>query len=296
MQLYDRFWKSRFWHVKRSKKEGGRSIRWRFVARTLGQLVASLITCGDVWTLENFYIEEMDWSAIRSLLQRSWVHRLWVIQEVLHAQKAIVLCGHTEVAWSSFSAALIYLVENDLAMYLDPVCDAACESVAGIERMRSRTMQDQLFDVTFENSYGGCTDSRDKLFAMMSMAKGRDAYDWEVSLDNTLTAEELYNRFAIWDMIGNRTLRVLSGTSITSKGPELMPSLPSWETDWTRIWNRHLLIRANATSVFSVDSRQICKSAPLLRTSCRCGVQANGSVARLQVVWLACRVTRCAQI
>jgi hypothetical protein len=145
-----------------------------FVARTLGQLVASLITDGEVWTLDNFYIEEMDWSAIRSLPQRSWFHRLWVIQGVSHAQKAIVLCGHTEVAWSSFSAALIYLVENDLEMYLDPVCAAACESVAGIERMRSRTMQDQLFDATFENSHGGCTDSRGKLFSMMGMAKGRD--------------------------------------------------------------------------------------------------------------------------
>lgn len=197
MQLYDRSWKSRFWYVTWSKKEGGRSIRRQFVARTLGQLVASIIAGLDVWTLDNFDIEEMDWSAIRSLLQRSWFHRLWVIQEVSHARKAIVLCGHTEVAWSSFSAALIYLVENDLAMYLDPICAAACDSIAGIERMRSRTLQDPLFDVTLDNSYGGCTDSRDKLFAMMSMAKGRDAYDWEVSLDYTLTAEELYKRFAI---------------------------------------------------------------------------------------------------
>jgi len=130
-----------------------------------------------VWTLDNFDIKEMDWSAIRSLLQRSWFHQLWVVQEVSHARKAIVLCGHTEVAWSSFSAALIYLVENDLAMYLDPICAAACDSIAGIERMRSRTLQDPLFDVTLDNSYGECTDSRDKLFAMMSMAKGRDAYD-----------------------------------------------------------------------------------------------------------------------
>ena len=112
-------------------------------------------------------------------------------------------------------------------------------------------MQDSLFDVTLDNSYGGCTDSRDKLFAMMSMATGRDAYDWEVSLDYTLTAEDLYKRFAIWDMIRNRTLRVLSCASTTSQDPELMPSLPSWVPDWTRILNRQLLIRANATSMFS---------------------------------------------
>lgn len=204
-----------------------------------------------MWPLDNFYIKEMDWSAIRSLLQRSWFHRLWAIQEVSHARKTIILCVHTEVAWSSFSSALIYLVENDLPMYLDPVCAAACDSVAGIERMRRRTMQDSLFDVTLYNSYGGCTDSRDKLFAMMSMAKGRDAYDWEVSLDYTLTAEELYKRFAIWEIIRNRTLRVLSCASITSKDPELMPSLPTWIPDWTRISNRHLLIRANETSIFS---------------------------------------------
>ena len=44
MQLYDRSWKSRFWHVIWFKNEGGRSIRRRFVARTLGQLVGSMIT------------------------------------------------------------------------------------------------------------------------------------------------------------------------------------------------------------------------------------------------------------
>ena len=55
-------------------------------------------------------------------------------------------------------------------------------------------------------------------------------------------------------MIRNRTLRVLSRASITSRDPGLMPSLPSWVPDWTCILNRHLLIRANTTSKFSAGT------------------------------------------
>ncbi|KAJ4324792.1 hypothetical protein N0V94_001021 [Neodidymelliopsis sp. IMI 364377] len=228
-----------------------------FMARTDGELIVALL--GDIVPLSprepEFDVRKMDWDPIRALLIRQWFHRLWVVQEVCHARRAIAMCGSEVISWSTLAAALTYLVENDLTKYLGPLCAYACNSVASIEYMRARTVKDALFAVVLDNAYGGCTDPRDKIFAMMSIAAGRDEFDWEISLDYTLSPDELYKRFAIWDIVRNKSLRSLScATSAPSHDDAPLPQTPTWVPDWTRILNRHLLARTAKISNFSAGS------------------------------------------
>lgn len=257
--LYANSWQSNLWHITWSKEKHAKILNKKFVPRTVGELVMrryfdeNLGALGTVvWAEDedtNLNIKNIDWVSIRALLQRSWFHRLWVIQEVSSAKRAIVICGSQAISWNALATSLTYLVDNDLTKYLDTVSGLACTSVASIQQIRRRETKDPLFTVALDNTYGDCRDPRDKIFALMSISEGRDIFDWEISFDYTLLVEELYKRFAIWDIARNETLRVLSCETSGSKNSQAT-DLPSWVPDWTQILDRHLLVRASSTSTF----------------------------------------------
>lgn len=248
-------WQSVFWQVTWFKERGSRLLSKSFVRRTYSEILFGTFHQPLFWDAREepeFDMTRIDWFSIHALLRRSWFHRLWVVQEVSHARRAVVLCGDQEFSWTVLAAALICLIDNGLTKYFsNPITALACTNVASIEYMRKRETKDPLFTVILDNAYGGCTDPRDKIFAMMSMAAGRDEFDWETSLDYSLSADELYKRFAIWDIVRNTDLRSLSCATSAPQHHTLLPSLPSWVPDWTRILDRNLLVRVNETSTFS---------------------------------------------
>jgi hypothetical protein len=239
-KLYTKYWQSNLWHVTWSKEQGSQYLIKKFVARTTPELIPlerhfqSNILEGQFAGDINAGIRNFEWTSVRALFQRSWFHRLWVIQEVSNAKRAIVLCGNSTISWNVLATSATYLMENDLTKYLDPLCDLACNSVASIQQTRRHRTRDPLFTVALDNTYGGCRDPKDKIFALMSISAGRDNFDWEISFDYALPFEELYKRFAIWDITRNRTLRTLScGTSASPGSATVI--LPSWVPDWTAI-------------------------------------------------------------
>jgi hypothetical protein len=255
--LYANSWQSNLWHVTWSKEQDARHLVKKFVARSVGELALRRYfdeKLGEIgWNVEedtSLDIKNIDWVPIRALLQRSWFRRLWVIQEVSNARRAVVLCGSDTISWNALATSLTYLVENDLTKSLDATCGMACNSVANIQHIRQQHVKDPLFTVALDNTHGDCLDARDKIFALMSISEGRDIFDWEISFDYSLPVEELYKRFAIWDIARNETLRAISCETSASKESELS-LLPSWVPNWTRNLDRYLLVRANATSTFS---------------------------------------------
>ena len=40
---------------------------------------------------------------LAQLLNRKWWHRAWIVQEVVLARKAVIMCGPDEVPWESFA-------------------------------------------------------------------------------------------------------------------------------------------------------------------------------------------------
>ncbi|KAJ4288952.1 hypothetical protein N0V90_011294 [Kalmusia sp. IMI 367209] len=150
--------------------------------------------------LTNLHI--IDWNSIQSFLQRPWFHRLWVVQEVSHAKRVVVVCGDSTIPWSTLSSGFSYLEDQGLtSKHLEEDCALACKNNINMERIRSQKLCDPLFTVVLTNTYGKCSDPRDKIFAMMSISDGQDILDWEISFDYSLTTAELFKRFAIWDII-----------------------------------------------------------------------------------------------
>lgn len=195
-------------------------------------------------TVNGSFLGNIDWEPIRNLLQRSWFHRLWVVQEVANAKRAVVVCGDAEIPWSLLSGALRYLTDNNLtSKFLDRQCDYACVYVTAMETLRRQRVREPLFNVVLAGSYGGCSDPRDKIFAVMSIAEGKDIFDWEISFDYSLSHFELFKRFAIWDIIRCDSLRSLSCATPSASDLRLPSRLPSWAPDWTQLRNTNLFIR-----------------------------------------------------
>lgn len=253
-KFYAYAWRTDVWQVTWSKAEGATHLTKKFVAKTIRQIILQPFLDEPGWESEaNFDLDmkKVDWACMRALLRRPWFHRLWVVQEVSNARRAIVVCGHKEISWTVLAAVLEYLVENELIKYVDPVCIFACSSVMSIQKMRYQRTRDPLFTVILDNMYGGCRDPKDKIFAMMSLSVGHNIFDWEISFDLSLSADELYKRFAIWDVVRNKTLRVLSCATAATKRLDLQPPLPSWVPDWRLALDPNLLVRVNNTSIFS---------------------------------------------
>lgn len=63
--------------------------------------------------------ERSVWTAISKLYNRSWMHRVWVIQEVLLARQLSVFCGNTTLDWESFAQ---FSVNISIALsYIPPI-------------------------------------------------------------------------------------------------------------------------------------------------------------------------------
>jgi hypothetical protein len=84
----------------------------------------------------------------------------------------------------------------------------------------------------------------------MSVADGKDIFDWEVSFDYTLSLYDLLRRFAIWDILRCGSLRSLSCATITTSDTALPSHLPSWAPDWTQTRSTNLLVRWNGRTGF----------------------------------------------
>jgi hypothetical protein len=52
------------------------------------------------------------WKAVRALIARPWFSRRWILQEILLARKATVICGDEWTSWSSLESTIQILLSN----------------------------------------------------------------------------------------------------------------------------------------------------------------------------------------
>lgn len=188
-----------------------------------------------------------------ALLQRRWFHRTWVVQEVASAQKAVFLYGSKLLSWETVSKAVTTLRQNtSSAMTFEEASQIRHpqENLFAMEMARrsaNGTFPLSLFELLLATSFNECSDSRDKVYAVLGLAT-----DWQEIRELTpdyrhdITPEKVFQRFAVWDIKQNRSLRILS----CATGNELSP-LPSWVPDWRNIKNPDAFSRYNASTRFS---------------------------------------------
>ena len=198
-------------------------------------------------------ISEHEKSTLRTILDRWWFRRRWIIQEVLVSNAAgrtpFFRIGHTGWNWPF----LVYITEQlgrnsgnatdrFLALARRATNDTTVVSSVATVRARSilgsstRPMYNTLLETLHIFDYAECYDPRDRIFALLSIGWGltdseRFFVDYEASV------ETIYTRFAtsfLKTRLDDFLVPLLAAASCRGLDPGTESSLPSWVPDWRR--------------------------------------------------------------
>ena len=202
--------------------------------------------------IKHYYPEEF--RHLTSLLRREWFNRTWVVQEVASPQNAILKCGYQSLDWEV--VADVFMKLRDTSLTVDHMEDSEFrhvqENIVAMETARrsvNGTSSLSLFELLLATCSNDCSNFRDKIFELLGLAK-----DWlekgglEPDYRPATTAEEIFKRFAIWD-VKNGKIRILS----CSTGSNSTPNLPSWAPNWRNIQNPSPFVRYSDRTKFSAS-------------------------------------------
>jgi hypothetical protein len=220
---------------------GGDGPRLKGVGRSMERLgVMKRLMCGDEDSDSSFDLSESDsepeavglsryrsfeslsevslprrgskvWTSLRSLLDRPWFYRAWVIQEVGLAQTVILTCGKRSIPWGKVG---IVAMNMSSAGFPEEAGGKLWENIVRMRMMRrgSWFMGGDSDDIgSFESGdgasslafllitsrYADATDPRDKIYALYGFLDIR-GHDVPVEVDYRISPQELYRRVAFW--------------------------------------------------------------------------------------------------
>ena len=176
-------------------------------------------------------IDEDGHNALANLLGRSWFRRIWVVQELICAQKAIITCGNHEMEWERFLDVARTIRETGVfGSIRDQSVQDALLILGGI-RLRRRSQEQQEIEILLYY-YRSCvaSDPRDKVFALVGIAGGQTAPAY--TPDYSKSVLEVYRNLAMHLIIAEQNPDVLVHCAyiVGSKSP----LLPSWVPDWSQ--------------------------------------------------------------
>lgn len=211
-------------------------------------------------------------ACVEALLKRPWFRRTWVVQEVASARKVTVLCGRKELHWSTLVRVLGYFrYTGVLQEWFSPEAALSSHNVLAIQRARhSFWMRGTLLDVLLSTTASECSDLRDKVYGVLSLAKADGATI--LRPDYTLDPADVYKKLAIWSIKNYGNIHILScARDWTREGRPELAHLPSWVPDWTRIENDQPFVLFSSRIPFKAHKRRSHRRAESLPVAGICG-------------------------
>ena len=241
---------------------------WNLDAGSRNQRVRSSFDISDTWPLQS------DIEEISHFLRLPWFNRLWIVQEVVFNANVCLMCGDTKLPWTRFVAALSYLASRlhiadtshfTTGLYnpdgLAPLDmpDFSSDSrqrIAAIFRIQELwsyyslsglTMQHrpniEIAQLVHDFALYECTDPRDRIFAVYSMASDigpmqfADEEDEEhfgntyMDIDYSLDLRQTYEAFALATIKSGRPTSIVNALFARQHSPR-PDDWPSWVPDW----------------------------------------------------------------
>ncbi|KAF2972895.1 hypothetical protein GQX73_g516 [Xylaria multiplex] len=207
----------------------------------------------------SYGVETIISEAEKGLLFRPWFRRIWVLQELVLSEKPWVQCGTKQVRWRDLCRLLIPLLESrrpkievgskvnsgpiydiesmnsiraDYSMYrLARASHSLIDPSSSDETQIDEKLREGCsFEKTLKMRTGcHASDSRDAVFAYLSIISDKDEILKFVKLDYNQTIKELFTAAARY-ITEQGELKHLT-EAITSSHP-LRSILPSWVPDW----------------------------------------------------------------
>ncbi|KAH8602186.1 heterokaryon incompatibility protein-domain-containing protein [Bisporella sp. PMI_857] len=168
--------------------------------------------------------------SVNALYSRPWFNRIWVLQEVFMARKAIVLCGKRVLPWSEFCPKhiLISSWEAGETENWHPRLPFTLPNSLLIEsrETRSYSAAKDFFKLLRSMRTCDATDPRDKVFALLPLLE--DSAQTGLAADYSKGKEEVFIETARW-LVENAGISLLSCCT----GDSEVLNMPSWVPDWS---------------------------------------------------------------
>jgi hypothetical protein len=171
-------------------------------------------------------IKSPRWIALRSLFERPYFRRMWIVQEVALGKKCVVYCGSHSVPWNNLAKAALCL-EDDADHQAD--AHRVVRMIGGLKRMNVTGYSGHrpLMNLIHQSFNLLCTNPRDKIYGVLGLAS--DIMPEQFSPDYSLSVQDVYLATTIFCMRRYKSLEVLCQV----RHPKLLPGMPSWVPDWT---------------------------------------------------------------
>jgi hypothetical protein len=171
---------------------------------------------------------------VMRLLRREWFERVWVIQEVVLAKKATVVCGSQSIPWSELEGAskamVHYEITNAVSTTHPFFTIVGRDRISRVVDCRTRRRIFPLLEATQASRYATmalyATNPRDKLYGVMGMLPLEDVQDIKVDYDHSLI-----DVYRLWVEARIRRTGVLDPLSLCANTARR--GFPSWVPDLT---------------------------------------------------------------
>lgn len=177
------------------------------------------------------------WHAVRQLLQRPWLSRLWTIQEAVLSRNLFVKCGQAVVSWDYLAAWCYVLHHCTLLQWLaseDTLKDSSSSrrrlptggsiiNSLQANRFQSLMLQekDYLLNSLVRTRYAQASEPKDKIYGVLGITSSNIAPEYSL----TRTARDVYHE-ACLTQIPSLIYELLSCVDHAT------PLKPSWVPDW----------------------------------------------------------------
>ncbi|KAF2402226.1 HET-domain-containing protein [Trichodelitschia bisporula] len=168
--------------------------------------------------------DDPSWESLDTIYWRPWYTRVWIVQEISLAKKAVVLCGSQSIGWAEFGDLAVFQSRHLMGRFtgVDP---ARLESLVRISNEINREVKVELGRLLFYTRSFLATNPRDHIYALLGLSELQIVPNYKAPVRDVLveaTSELL--RAA-----GN--IHLLTGVSDSFWSA--VEGLPTWVPDWT---------------------------------------------------------------
>ena len=166
------------------------------------------------------------WESVGNLLRRPWFERLWIWQEVRLAKESYLFCGNEGVPWESLRKTVLYIQSIPRPEWTSHLIER-CFKIINYPGTTD-TFNDLILTLGAARS-ASCSDPRDKVFAVLSLANKSDTRG--IDVDYSKHAEAVFQDLVLHFTSNLRSLDILTECELRDDTSGM--ELPTWVPNWT---------------------------------------------------------------
>ena len=158
--------------------------------------------------------DNLSWKALGALLRRRWFSRVWVVQEVVMAREALMICGSRTLPWMMLEETVSTILRLGMSNEFVDISPGGRGSVMGmfilkVQRLKvllASGVKLGLFDAIGMMRTLDATDPRDKIFSVLAFVRDADL----IMPDYSISIDELLRKVNVASMAPSADFRILS--------------------------------------------------------------------------------------